>query len=116
MRNSSSRIGSPSMTITNNQVVYAMVNKPKTTSKKQEFTGKETAGNTEDDETYDHMEHNRSRQDQNNECNYDTMQSVGTEKNENDYDMTNGKERDGQFMIDDSAEYSHVEVEHQVKE
>ncbi|CAC5420124.1 unnamed protein product [Mytilus coruscus] len=115
IRKNSSRPGISSRIVSSNQVVYAMVNKPTTTSNKQELTGNQTAGKTENDDTYDHMEHHRSSQNQNNECNYDTMQSVRTEEIENDYDVTNRKERDGQFMIDESAEYSHLEVENEVK-
>ncbi|XP_063400070.1 uncharacterized protein LOC134684695 [Mytilus trossulus] len=94
-----------------NEVTYAQVNKP-TKEKAPDHAGEPTRNNPADD-TYDHMEHHRLSQNQiPTESNYDTMQSVGIEKLENDYDVTSGTDRPRQIVVDDTAEYSHVQVEH----
>ncbi|XP_052067443.1 uncharacterized protein LOC127706792 [Mytilus californianus] len=97
------------LAVPNNEVTYAQVNKPT----KEKTPDDSTRNNTADD-TYDHMEHHRLSQNQiPTESNYDTMQSVGIEELENDYDVTSGTDRPKQIVANDTAEYSHVEVEYQ---
>ncbi|XP_063399363.1 uncharacterized protein LOC134683990 [Mytilus trossulus] len=94
-----------------NEVTYAQVNKP-TKEKTPDHAGEQTRKNPVDD-AYDHMEHHRLSQYQiPTESNYDTMQSGGNEELENDYDVTSGTDRPRQIVVDDSSEYSHVQVEH----
>ncbi|CAG2250191.1 unnamed protein product [Mytilus edulis] len=98
------------LVVPNNEVTYAQVNKP--TQEKAPVNAGEPTGNNTTDDTYDHMEHHRVSQNQiPTESNYDTMQSVGNEESENDYDVTSGTNRPRQIVVDDSAEYSHMEGE-----
>lgn len=98
------------LVVPNNEVTYAQVNKP--TQERAPVNAGEPTGNNTTDDTYDHMEHYRVSQNQiPTESNYDTMQSVGNEESENDYDVTSGTNRPRQIVVDDSAEYSHMEGE-----
>lgn len=99
-----------------NEVTYAQVIKP--TKEKAPVHADESTRNNTADDTYDHMEHHRLSQNQiPTESNYDTMQSVENVELENDYDITSGTDRPRQIVVDDTAEYSHVEVVNQeVKE
>ncbi|CAC5363826.1 unnamed protein product [Mytilus coruscus] len=107
-RRTSSRSGHQPIIVPTNEVTYAMVNKPT-----KEKTPDHSTRNNPADDTYDHMEHHRLSQNQNpSESNYDTMQSVGLEEIENDYDVTSETDRPKQIVLDDTAEYSHVKVEH----
>ncbi|CAC5420131.1 unnamed protein product [Mytilus coruscus] len=97
----------------NTDVVYAEVNKSTRSPANQEQNRKHTPGQSDCDETYDHTNHNRLRQNQSpNESDYDTMQGTGIE-GESYYDLSYEPEREKLFLVDDSAEYSHVEVENQ---
>ncbi|XP_076115502.1 uncharacterized protein LOC143083155 [Mytilus galloprovincialis] len=110
-RRTSLRSGHLPLVVPSNEVTYAHVNKPKK-EKTPDHAGEQTRNNPADD-TYDHMEHHRVSQNQiPTESNYDTMQSGGNEELENDYDVTGGTDRPRQIVVDDSAEYSHVQVEH----
>ncbi|VDH93780.1 Hypothetical predicted protein [Mytilus galloprovincialis] len=91
------------------EVIYATVNKPRKSPTNQEQSRKRTPGQSGSDETYDHTDHHRLSQNQSpNESYYDTMQGKGIE-NESNYDLTHEPDREKFVVVDDSAEYSHVE-------
>ncbi|CAG2214471.1 unnamed protein product [Mytilus edulis] len=114
-RRISLRSGHQQIPVQNNEVTYAQVNKP-TKDRAPVIAGEPIRNNTADD-TYDHTEHHRLSQNQiPTESNYDTMQSVGNEELENDYDVTSGTDRPRQIVVDDTAEYSHVEGEVEYQE
>ncbi|XP_076113584.1 uncharacterized protein LOC143081750 [Mytilus galloprovincialis] len=115
IRQKSLRSGPRSLIVPNNEVTYAQVNKP--TKEKTPVHAEEPTRNNTADETYDHMERHRLSQNQvPSESNYDTMQSVGNGELENDYDVTSGTDRPRQIVVDDNAEYSHMEGEVEYQE
>ncbi|CAC5387726.1 unnamed protein product [Mytilus coruscus] len=92
--------------VAGNNVVCAQVERPMN----QDRTIDETTGQHTGEDTYDHMDHRcLNQRPPQEESNYDMMSNIAIVE-ENDYSHTNETDRERQYFIDASSEYSHVTV------